>query len=167
MLRSSRGLSVFVAIAISVVPGCVECGAQTATAETSSPPILPATTPVILRLKETLYKRDAKPGHLVEFEVGDDVAVNGQILIRSGTTVHGSVRQVDHPNKTPAKALIDLGPAQTVSGETVRLAWAAPPFSGNGSGVADAIGWGSEAGPFLPAVVIASLFEKRAFLGGG
>ena len=112
-----RGLSVLVAIVIvSVLPGCRECRAQSANGETSSPPILPANTPVFIRLKETLYKSDAKPGHPVEFEVGYDVAVNGQILIQIGTTVHGTVRQVDHPNKGPARVLIDLRPAQTVSG---------------------------------------------------
>lgn len=127
MFRHWRGLPVFVAMVISTLLGCAECRAQSTSAETSSPPILPASTWVTLRLKETVYKKDAKAEHPVEFEVGDDVAVNGQILIQSGTTVHGSGRQVDHANETPAKVLIDLGPAQTVSGETVRLAWAGLP----------------------------------------
>jgi tetratricopeptide (TPR) repeat protein len=100
----------------------------------------------------------------VEFEIGDDVTVNGQILIQSGTAVRGSLLQVDHPDKGQARVLIDLGPAQTVSGESVALAWTPLPFSGNGSGVADVIGWGAETGPILPALVIASLFEKKVFL---
>lgn len=164
MLLHWRGLPVLIAIVISVLLARVECCAQSAIAETSSPLILPANTPVILRLKETLYKRDAKPGHPVEFEVGDDVSVNGQILFQSGTAVHGSVLQVDHPDKGQARVLIDLGPAQTVSGEPVALAWTPLPLSGNGSGAADVIGWGAETGPILPALVIASLFEKKVFL---
>jgi hypothetical protein len=97
--------------------GSVECWAQSATAETLSPPILPANTPVILRLTESLYKKDAKPGQPVEFKVGFDVVVNGEVFIQSGTTVTGSVREI----KRRAKVHIDLGPAQTVSGEMARL----------------------------------------------
>jgi tetratricopeptide (TPR) repeat protein len=133
------------------------------TAETSSPVILPAKTSVILRLKENLYTKDAKPGNSLEFQVGYDVLLNGQIVIQSGTDVNGSVRQVDHAAKGPPKVLIDLGPAQTVSGEMVRLVWSS--FSSNRSGgIEDAVGWGSEAGPLLPAFVIASLFEKKVLL---
>src|SRR5712692_4622791 len=118
-----RRLPLFVPIMISLLLSSVECRAQSATAETLSPPILPANTPVILRLKENLYKKDAKPGQPVEFEVAFDVVVNGQIFIQSGAAVTGSVRQVDRTGKGPAKVLIDLGPTQTISGEIVRLAW--------------------------------------------
>jgi hypothetical protein len=71
----------------------VECWAQSEKAETAGLPILSANTPVILRLKKSLFKRDAKPGQPVEFEVGYDVVVNGQVVIQSGTDVNGSVRQ--------------------------------------------------------------------------
>jgi hypothetical protein len=109
---------------IAFLLGSVECTAQSATAETSSPVILPANTPVILRPKESLYKKDAKPGQPVKFEIGFDVVVNGQIAIQSGTVVTGSLRQVDRTGKGPAKVLIDLGPAQTVSEKW--LAWHRP-----------------------------------------
>jgi len=100
-----RSLSVSAPIMIAFLLGSVECTAQSATAETSSPVILPANTPVILRLKESLYKRDAKPGQPVKFEIGFDVVVNGQIAIQSGTVVTGSLRQVDRTGKGPAKVL--------------------------------------------------------------
>jgi tetratricopeptide (TPR) repeat protein len=165
MLLFRRGHPVLVAIVIVLVLSCcVDCCAQSAIPETSSAPILPANTPVILRLTETVYKRDAKPGHPVEFEVGDDVIVNDQIFIQSGTPVHGSVRQVEHTDKGRARVLIDLGPALTVSGETAQLAWAQPSLSSNGSGVADVVGMGALAGPFLPALVIPFLFEKKVLL---
>jgi len=148
---------------ISILLGCVQGGAQSMTAETASPVILPAKTPVILHLKESLYKRDAKPGHSLEFEVGYDVLLNGLIVIQSGTDVNGSVRQVDHAAKGPPKVLIDLGPVQAVSGEMVRLASSS--FSSNRSGgIEEAVGWGSVAPPILPALVIASLFEKKVLL---
>jgi tetratricopeptide (TPR) repeat protein len=118
---------------------------------------------MILRLKESLYKKDAKPGYSLEFEVGYDVVLNGQVVIQSGTAVYGSVRQVDHAGKGRPKVLIDLGPVQTVSGEMVRLASSS--FSSNGSGgIEDAVGWGSMAPPIIPGLVIASLFEKKVLL---
>jgi len=158
---------------VILVPlSCVECKAQSETAETLSPVILPAATPVILRLTKSLYKKDAKPGQPVEFEVGYDVLVNGQVFIQSGAPVTGSVRQVDHAAKGPPKVLIDLGPVQTVSGETVRLRWTRTATASEQPGLADAVSWGGEAWPILPVFVVMSLFEKRALLdkdawGGG
>jgi tetratricopeptide (TPR) repeat protein len=133
--------------------------------------ILPANTSVILHLQKSLYKKDAKPGYSLEFEVGYDVVLNGQVVIQSGKAVNGSVRQVDHAGKGPPKVRIDLGPVQTVSGEMVRLVPSS--FSSNRSGgIEEAVGWGSVAPPILPAFVIASLFEKKVLLdkdawGGG
>lgn len=149
----------FIPIAISLLLACAEAEAQSATAEPSSPLILPANTPVILHLKESLYKKDAKPGYSLEFEVGYDVVLKGQIVIQSGTVVHGSIRQVDHAGKV----LIDPGALQAVSGEMVPLA--ASSFSRNReSPVAEAVGMGSAAGPALPVLVVASLFQKKVLL---
>ena len=164
-----RKLSTLTPVMISFLLGSVECMAQSATAETSSPVILPANTPVILRLKESLYKRDAKPGQPVEFEVGYDVVVSGQILIRSGTAVKGSVRRFDHAGGGPAKVLVDLGPAQTVSGEMARLASTGTPVTGN-PGIGDAVGFVDEpmALPIvLPVFVAMKLFEKKVLLDKG
>ncbi len=159
-------LSAFAPIMIAFLLGSVECTAQSVTAETSSPVILPAKTPVILRLKESLYKKDAKPGQPVEFEVGYDVLVNGQIFIQSGTAVNGSVRRVDHTGKGPAKVLVDLGPAQTVSGIMAHLASAGTSASDN-PGIGDAVGFVDEpmALPIvLPVFVAMKLFEKKVLL---
>jgi len=151
---------------VAFLLGSVECTAQSATAETSSPVILPANTPVILRLKESLYKKDAKTGYSLEFEVGYDVVVNGQIFMQSGTAVNGSVRRVDHTGKGPAKVLVDLGPAQTVSGEMARLASTGTLASDN-PGMMDAIGFVDEpmALPIvLPVFAAMKLFEKKVLL---
>jgi tetratricopeptide (TPR) repeat protein len=163
MLRYWSGLSLFVAIVISVLLDCVECRAQSETTEISSPIILPAGTPVILRLNKSLYKKDAKPGQPVEFEVAYDVFVNGQVVIQSGADVNGRVQQVDYAGKGPPKVLIDPGAVHAVSGKMVRLASSS--FSSNReSPVGEAAGMGSAAGPILPALVIASLFEKKVLL---
>jgi hypothetical protein len=123
VLRFWSRLPPFISIMISFLLGCVQGGAQSVTAETSSPVILPANTSVILRLTKPLHKKDGKPEQPAEFEVGYDVFVNGQIFIQNGAAVTGSVRQVDHTGRGPARVIIDLGPAQTISGEMVRLRW--------------------------------------------
>ena len=55
MLRSVSRLPMSVPIMILLLLGSVECRAQSATAETLSPPILPGNTPVILRVNKDLY----------------------------------------------------------------------------------------------------------------
>lgn len=159
MLRFWSPLPQFISIMTLSLLGCVECGAQSATAETSGPVVLPANTPVILRLKEDLYKKDAKPGYSLEFEVGYDVVVNGQIAIQSGTTVNGAVRKFNHDGKVA----IDFEPVQMISGETVRLAGTSL-SSNRESPTGEAAGMGSAAGPILPALMIASLFQKKVLL---
>jgi tetratricopeptide (TPR) repeat protein len=141
--------------------------AQSAAAETSSPVILRANTPVILRLKESLYEKDAKPGVPVEFEVGYDVVSNGQILIQSGTAVIANFRGFDHTGKSPTKVLIDPGPAKTVSGEMVRLEGAGMPPKSHRASTMGAAGYVDEpmALPIvMPALVVMALFEKKVVL---
>jgi len=58
MLRVWDWLPSFIAIVISLLLGCVRGAAQSVTAETASPVILPAKTSVILPLKESLYKKE-------------------------------------------------------------------------------------------------------------
>lgn len=165
MLRFGSRLPALVPIMISILLGSVECRAQSATPETLSPPILPANTPVILRLTKSLYKKDAKPGQPVEFEVGSDVVVNGQIFIERGTAVTGRFRGLDRAGKGPARVLIDLGPAQTVSGETVPLAWTSSPLrSRQRPSVDDAVGFGAELPPIIPVLVVMTLFQKKVLL---
>jgi tetratricopeptide (TPR) repeat protein len=161
-----RRLWALAPLTIAFLLSSVECVGQSTTAEASGPVILPANTPVILRLKESLYKKDAKPGYSLRFEVGFDVLVKDQIVIQRGTPVNASLRQVDHPGKGPAKVLVDLGPARTVSGEMSRLV-SAGTTSGDKPGMMDAIGFVDEpmALPMiLPAFALMELFEKKVLL---
>ena len=156
-----------VLVVASFLVGSLECWAQSATAETSSPVILPANTPVILRLKESLYKKDAKPADPVEFEVGYDVVSNGQILIQSGTVVIANFRGFDHTGKGPAKVLLDPGTAKTVSGETVRLAGAGTLPKSPRASTMGAVGYVDEpmALPIvMPVLVVMALFEEKVVL---
>jgi Flp pilus assembly protein TadD len=145
---------------ISLLLGSVECVAQSATAESLSPPILPAKTPVMLHLKKNLYKKDAKPGQPVEFEVGFDVVVNGEVFIQSGAAVTGSVRQVDQKGKDAAKVLIDLGSTRTVSGELVPLAG---PATTTANGEFDVM-MASDFPPMIPVFLVMKPFEKKMLL---
>jgi Flp pilus assembly protein TadD len=128
---------------------------------------------VIFRAKESLYKKDAKRGHPVEFEVAYDVIVENQIVIPSGAPINGSVRQVVRTGKGPSKVLFDLEPVQTAAGEVVRLARAEVRMTSSqpGFGVGDAIGAGGETGALAPLVipgfVILALFEKKVVFAEG
>jgi Flp pilus assembly protein TadD len=153
-------LPVFVPIMILLPFGSVECRAQSAITETSSPPILPANTRVIVGLKKDLHKEDAKPGQPVEFEVSFDVVENGQVFIQSGAPVSGSIREINKAPKGPAKVLIELGATQTITGETVRLTGPGTTKDdaslGGKPGLKDVPGmvaWDPEIMPVLPVVV--------------
>ena len=164
--RSLFLLGAAVLLMASFLVNSLECWAQSATAEISSPVILPANTAVILRLKESLYKKDAKPGYPVEFEVGYDVVSNGQILIQSGTVVIANFRGFDHMGKSPAKVLIDPGPAKTVSGETVRLAGAGMPPKSHRSSTMGAVGYVDE--PMaLPIVMPCNVYSAKSVMALG
>jgi len=95
----------------------------------------------------------------VEFEVGFDVVVNGQVFIPSGAAVTGSIREINKAGKGPAKVLIDLGPTQTVSGEMVRLVGPGTTTDDASLGklklkdVGGIVAYGPEMIPFLPVVV--------------
>jgi tetratricopeptide (TPR) repeat protein len=145
---------------VSFLAESLECRSQSTNPETSSPPILPANTPVTLRLKESLYKKDAKPGHPVQFEVGYDVVVNGQIFVQSGAAGTGSLRQVDKTGNGPAKVLFDFGPVQTVSGETVRLA----PTGTKATKDEVDFTFAAEIPPIIPVLLVMRPFKKKVLL---
>jgi len=175
MLRFWSWLPPFISIVISILLGCVEGGAQSATAHVASPPVLPANTPVQLHLKKNLYKTDAKPGWPIEFVVAFDVIVDEQIVIPTGAAVNGSIREVDQKSKGQATLLIDLEPTQTITGEMVRL-------TGPGTTKDDAslggkprlkdvpgmVAWSPEIIPVLPVVVpvlaVTELFPGKKVL---
>ena len=174
MLRFWSAPSAFVSVFISLLLASAECrGQAAATPETLSSLTLPANTPVKLRLKQPLYDKESQPGRSLMFEVVENVAVNGQVVIQKGTTVTGSVRQVDRTGEGPAKLLLDVGSVETITGQTVRLVW-----TGTTAGAArdrykmkDAGGLVAadpEVIPVLPVFVAMTLFQgKKALLSEG
>jgi hypothetical protein len=170
MLRFSTRLPGFAPIIISFLLGCVECQAQAPTPEDLSQPTLPANTPVKLCLKQTISSKDAKPGQPVEFEVVEDVAVNGQVVIQRGATVTGSVRQVYLRGRglKAAGLLVDLGGTQTVTGESV-------PLVGTTGAAGDAdkmtakdlpgmVAMAPEVIPVLPVALVMTLVPGKQFV---
>jgi hypothetical protein len=163
----------FAPIVILLLSASLESRAQqSALPETPSPPILPADTTVRLRLTVNLYKKDAKPGFPVAFEVLQDITVDRRVVIPMGSMVQGTVQQVEPSGKGPAKVLIALAPTQTVFGETVHLA---PPKATTDDpslrrpGLRD-VGTlaGTEAAPALPVIVpvlaVMALFPGKKVL---
>ena len=156
----------FLAIAISLFPVSVRCSAQSAKTEAESRPVLPANTLVFLRLTKTLTKHDTKPGEPVAFVVESSIVVNGRVLINSGMMVSGSFRGLNQNRKGPSKALFDLGPLQTTTGESERLTGLE--VNSNKADVGGAIDWGGQAGALaplvIPAFVIVEVFHLKNVL---
>jgi hypothetical protein len=113
LLRFRSWLPPFISIAISILLGCVECGAQSAAADVASPPVLPANTQVFLRLTKSLYMQDAKPGLPFGLTVASNVVVNEQVLILGGAAVSGNIGEVNQKRKGRSQVLFDFRPVQT------------------------------------------------------
>jgi hypothetical protein len=165
MLRFSSWLPPFISIVISLLLGCLEGGAQSAT-QVAALPILPANTQVFLHLPYSLSKQDAKSGQPVELTVVSDVVVNGQVLVRAGTTVSASIRGSHQQGNGWSKVFFDLGPVETTTGEQAQLAGLRT--TSNGSSVGDAIDAGGQTGAlapvFIPVFVLVDILHRKNVL---
>ena len=135
MLRFCVRISVFTSIVISFLMGRVEGGAQSATAETSGPVILPQMpqelpktvlrdgTPVRLRITRTLSTATAKVGDLVEFQVVQDVKVGDLVVIPHGAIAWGTVSKVQ-PKRRPSRNAdlgVEMKAARAVTDQEIAL----------------------------------------------
>jgi TPR repeat len=114
-------LSSSISILLIVLLSGLECGAQTGAQGTNST-TLPANTPVKLSLKNTVAGKSLQPGNTVEFELVESVVVNGEVAIPMGTSVNGTIRKIESQGGGRATLLVEAEPAETVTGQTVRLA---------------------------------------------
>ena len=156
-LRFTRALGFGLLVLFAVSE---ESRGQTSSRQEGRSLVLPTGTSVILHLTESLYKKDAKAGRPIAFEVAYDVVVNGQICVARGTSVTGTFRGLERTDKGQQKVLIDIGMAQTVAGNAVRLTSATP---GKSSDEFDPM-MVAEFPPLVPIVLIARLFEKKKLL---
>jgi hypothetical protein len=65
-------------------------------------------TPVHLVLSENLSSADAVTGQTVEFEVVDDVVVNGLLVIPHGSTAWATVTEAEHKKRMGRAGKLDL-----------------------------------------------------------
>jgi hypothetical protein len=111
------------AAAASVAPAAANIAAAakqdaSAITVTQAPPAVPATpavgflledgTPVHLVLSQNLSSADAVTGETVEFEVVDDVTVNGLIVIPHGATAWATVTDAEHKKRMGRAGKLDL-----------------------------------------------------------
>jgi hypothetical protein len=85
----------------------------------TSAPALYEGTPIKLRLKNTLSSANAITGQEIEFEVTENVVVNGVVVIRQGAHAIGSVTEAEHKKWAgrAGKLLITLSSVRLVDGE--------------------------------------------------
>jgi hypothetical protein len=83
---------------------------------------IPLGTPVYLESKNTINSSDAQPGDLVEFKVRTDVIVGGTIVIPTGATAQGIVKDVYASNMNePGRLVIVVDQVQAIDGQLVKL----------------------------------------------
>jgi hypothetical protein len=85
--------------------------------------ILTDNTPVKLKFKETITSKTAQENQPIEFEVADDVVVQGVIVIARGTSAKGIISEVKKARMLGRKGKISivLKEVPLVSGERVSL----------------------------------------------
>ncbi|WP_404783369.1 hypothetical protein [Altericista sp. CCNU0014] len=85
--------------------------------------ILTNNTPIKLKFKETISSKTAQENQLIEFEVAEDIAVQGVTVIARGTNAKGIIAEVKRAKMLgrKGKIAIVLKEVALVSGERVSL----------------------------------------------
>ena len=107
---------------VSQVP-CAVHGQQERQESQSNQIILPEGTPLHVVTTQETTSTDAKPNDPVQFTVDEDVSIDGQVLIRKGTTATGSVinaMKQGYLGKS-GKLAIQVESTQTVDGQPLKL----------------------------------------------
>jgi hypothetical protein len=107
----------------------VPAGSKTETAGSGSNPAAPRGflledgTPVHIVLDENVSSADAVTGQTVEFEVADEVIVNGFIVIPRGSTAWATVTDAEHKRRMgrPGHVNMNIDKVRLADGEKVLL----------------------------------------------
>jgi hypothetical protein len=85
--------------------------------------VLEDSTPVHLVISETLSSASAVTGQTVEFEVVDDIVVNGLLVIPRGSTAWATVTEAEHKRHLgkPGKLDINIDKVRLADGEKALL----------------------------------------------
>lgn len=70
--------------------------------------VLHDATPVRLRLSRNLSSADAKTGDTIDFEVLEDIAVDGVVLVQRGGVAIGTVTQAEHKKRMARGGKLDV-----------------------------------------------------------
>jgi hypothetical protein len=98
--------------------------AVAATTSAATPPtgfLLEDGTPVHLVLSQNLSSADAVTGQTVEFEVVDDVIVNGFVVIPHGSTAWATVTNAEHKRRMERAGKLDIDKVRLADGEKALL----------------------------------------------
>lgn len=85
--------------------------------------VLKAGTPIPMILQSTITSDNAKSGQIVQFMVLSDIIVDGQIVIRGGSTVEGQISKVKKNGLlgTPGELSVVVRSVQAVDGTMIYL----------------------------------------------
>jgi len=85
--------------------------------------LIPAGTPVNLRLEQTISSSHAQKGDRVEFQVRDDVTLGGFTIIRAGAHASGTIAEVrkKHVLGLPGQLVLDPDTVELANGEHASL----------------------------------------------
>src|SRR5277367_3269916 len=116
--QACRPIPQAAAAPITPVAATVVATAKQDPPATSAPTTVPATppvgflledgTPVHLVLSQNLSSADAVTGQTVEFEVVDDVTVNGFVVIPHGSTAWATITDAEHKKRMGRAGKLDL-----------------------------------------------------------
>jgi hypothetical protein len=87
--------------------------------------VLPALSPVELRLRKSVSSATAQPDDRVEFEVAEDVRVDGEVVIKRGSLAWGTIAAAIPAGRFARKGrlAIDLNAVCLASGPLALQAW--------------------------------------------
>jgi hypothetical protein len=124
--------------------------------------VLQSGIPVKLQMTQTISSAHARKGDRLEFEVVQDVAVDGFTVIRAGTFAQGSVIAVrgKRPLGMGGNIIINLDSVELTTGESIGLT-ASKEFKGRSHTIRMAVGMAITAVVYLPATPALLLSRGR------
>jgi hypothetical protein len=109
---------------------------HSASAQSSTVPMLLEGTPVMLQLDQKVDSANARMGQRVAFEVSSDVTVKDQVLIPTGSLALGTVTQASHHAWGHGRVSVQIDSVRLPGGQAIPLSSTAD-LEDNGAGTRD------------------------------
>lgn len=120
-MRKTSFACAFSCLLLSALPAFAQKAGPAPVAVANSV-VLNEGTVLRVRLMETLDSRTADEGDLINFEIADDVSVNGVVVVKSGAKVTGSVMDAQKSGMLKkARLSFTMDYAQAVDGQNIPL----------------------------------------------